>query len=155
MSISRMLSVIRGVDGAYRVVCGPVLKTYGISQTSFDIIMFLANNPQYYTAKQISSMRNLKENVVSLHVEKLAKDGYLRREAVAEDRRKVRLVCTDKATAVIEEGRRIQKEFYEEITAGLSQQELDAFRRCVVAAEKSAAEIRRRGAVCEKMEEDI
>ena len=150
-----MLSVIRGVDGAYQVMCGPILKAYGISQTSFDIIMFLANNPQYYTAKQISSMRNLKENVVSQHVEKLAKDGYLRREAVAEDRRKVRLVCTEKAAVVIEEGRRVQKEFYEEMTAGISQQELEGFRRCVAAAEKSAAAIRSRGAVCEKMEEDV
>ena len=155
MSISKLLSVTRGIDSAYRVVCQPILKMFGISQASFDIIMFLANNPQFYTAKQISSMRNLKENVVSLHVEKLAKEGYLRREAVEGDRRKVRLVCTEKAEPVIAQGRRVQKEFYEEMVSGISREDLEAFMHCVEAAEKTAAAIRSRGAVCEKSEESI
>ncbi len=155
MSFSRLLSVNRGIDAAYRVVCQPVVKMFGISQASFDIIMFLANNPQHYTAKQISRMRNLKENVVSLHVEKLAQEGYLRREAVAGDRRKVRLVCTEKADPVIAEGRRVQKEFYRDMVSGISREELEAFQRCVRIAEENAAAICSRGAVCERTEEEI
>ena len=67
-----------------------------LPQTAFDILMFLANNPDYKTASDIVEVRKIKANLVSVNVEKLVRDGYLERKAVEGDRRKVELICTKK-----------------------------------------------------------
>lgn len=41
--------------------------------------------------------RKIKANLVSVHVDRLVKEGYLERRAVEGDRRKTELICTQKA----------------------------------------------------------
>lgn len=118
------------VEGAYTTLCQPVLNEFGISQTSFDILMFLTNQPEHYTAREISQLRNIKANVVSLHVEKLVQDGYLERKSVEGDRRKIRLVCTDKAKKITEKGHAVQQTFFERLMDGLSENDLEEFKHC-------------------------
>lgn len=130
MSMSSLLTFTTKIEGAYTALCRPVLEEFKISKTSFDILMFLSNNPQCYTAKEISYVRNIKPNVVSLHVEKLVNDGYLERQAVKGDRRKIRLVCTQQAEPVIEKGLSVQQRFYGQLMDGLTQQDLEGFRHC-------------------------
>lgn len=142
MNISDMLSVTAKVDGAYKAVCRPALEEFGLPQTSFDIIMFLANHPEHYTARQVSRMRNLKPNVVSIHVEKLVQEGFLTRQGVEEDRRKVRLNLTEKAGPVVERGKQLQRSFYEKLIKGLSENEMESFRHCVFVAGENAESIR-------------
>ena len=38
---------------AYEAFCQPVCKKFQLNQTSFDVLMFLANNPKYNTARDI------------------------------------------------------------------------------------------------------
>ena len=130
MTLPIFMEFVRKADRAYAAACRPVAEEFGLSKTSFDILMFLANNPRYCTAKEISSMRNIKANVVSLHVDRLVRDGYLTRQAVPEDRRKVRLACTKKAGAIIQRGQSAQKNFYNQLLRGLTAQDLDIFKRC-------------------------
>ena len=72
--------------------------------------MFLANNPEYKTARDIVEIRKIKANLVSVNVDKLVNEGYLERKPVENDRRKTVAVCT-KRPDVIERGRRIQQQF--------------------------------------------
>ena len=130
MTLPVFMDFIRRADHAYAVSCRPVMEEFGLSKTSFDILMFLANNPSHRTAKEISSMRNIKANVVSVHVDRLVGEGYLSRQSVPEDRRKIRLVCTKKADVIIRRGREAQKEFYDRLLQGLTAQDLDAFKHC-------------------------
>ncbi len=127
MHISSMLSLTRSMESAYSSACQPVINRFRISKTSFDILMFLANNPEHFTANEVSSMRNIKPNVVSLHVEKLVHDGYLERCHVEGDRRKIRLICTEKAVPIIEEGHAVQRTFYASMMSGLSEEDLQRF----------------------------
>ena len=60
------------------------------------------NNPGYRTAGDIVEVRRIKANLVSVNVDKLVREGYLRRETVEGDRRKTLLVCTERAQPVIE-----------------------------------------------------
>ena len=78
----------------------------------------------------MSKYRNLKSNVVSVHVDQLVNDGYLLREPVAEDRRKVKLICTSNAEPIIQKGQQMQKRLYMQLTCGISGEEMDAFRQC-------------------------
>lgn len=84
-------------------------------QTAFDILMFLANNPECNTARDIVEIRNIKANLVSINVEKLVKEGYLSRNQSLGDRRKTLLACTDKAQPIVEKGRLLQEGFREEL----------------------------------------
>ena len=96
---------------AYSVICKPLCQEMKLPQTAFDILMFLSNNPQYKTARDIVEVRKIKANLVSINVDKLVKEGYLERREVAGDRRKTELVCTSKVDFIIEKGRVVQKTF--------------------------------------------
>ena len=96
---------------AYSVMCKPLCQEIKLPQTAFDILMFLSNNPQYKTARDIVEVRKIKANLVSINVDKLVKEGYLERREVAGDRRKTELVCTSQADSIIEKGRIVQKDF--------------------------------------------
>lgn len=98
---------------AYSKKCKPLCQELGLPQTAFDILMFLANNPMYKTASDIVEVRKIKANLVSVNVEKLVQEGYLKRETVKGDRRKTQLICTDKAQQVIQKGRMVQESFFE------------------------------------------
>lgn len=108
---------------AYNHMCDPLLKRFDLPQVSFDILMFLNNNPEFSTAKEICDMRHIKKNLVSVHVERLVLAGLLRRAAVPGDRRKVALFCTEKAAPVIAAGTEMQQRFYREISRGITREQ--------------------------------
>ena len=91
----------RKLSLAYKAMCRPLCQELNLPQTAFDILMFLANNPAYRTASDIVEVRKLKANLVSVNVDRLVREGYLTRQAVDGDRRKVELICTDRALSLI------------------------------------------------------
>ena len=112
---------------AYNTWCKPLCKEIRMPQTAFDILMFLANNPDYNTARDIVEIRGLKANLVSINVEKLVKDGFLERISYTKDRRKNMLKCTDKAKNVIEKGRQLQKDFFVRLFGEIDEESLNQF----------------------------
>ncbi len=126
---------------AYSAYCKPLCRELGLPQTAFDILMFLHNNPEHSTAREISSLRGLKENIISINVNKLVSEGYLLRQGDDNDRRKVHLKCTQKADAVVQKGIAIQEAFVREIQQGLSSQELATLYRCLHTIADNAARI--------------
>ena len=109
----------RKVALAYGGACKPLCRELSLPQTAFDILLFLANNPSYSTAADIVEIRKIKANLVSVNVDKLVRDGYLTRQAVAGDRRKTRLCCTEKAQPIIRQGRQLQEAFLERLFRGI------------------------------------
>ena len=101
MDSKLVLSAMSAFSEAYTNACKPICRELGLPQMAFDILMFLGNNPDCSTAKEISRYRGFKENIISVNVNKLVNEGYLRRQEDQEDRRKVRLFCTEKAAAII------------------------------------------------------
>ena len=85
---------------AYSTVCKPLCQELKLPQTAFDILMFLANNPDCKTARDIVEIRKIKANLVSVNVDKLVQEGYLERRTVQDDRRKQELHCTERAPCV-------------------------------------------------------
>ena len=72
-------------------------------------------------------IRKLKANLVSVNVEKLVNEGYLLRNSIPGDRRKVGLYLTKAADPVVDRGLRFQKDFFAEISEGVSGEDLDRF----------------------------
>ena len=72
---------------AYSAMCKPLCQELKLPQTAFDILMFLANNPDCTTARDIVEIRKIKANLVSVNVDRLVQEGYLERRCCAPKRR--------------------------------------------------------------------
>ena len=112
---------------AYETFCQPVCKKYQLSQTSFDVLMFLANNPEYNTARDICEIRGIRTGIASVAVDLLVKNGYIHRQPDASDRRLTRLILTEKSEEIIQSGRLIQREFGAQLITGISDEEMTAY----------------------------
>ena len=99
---------------AYSAAMQPLSREFAIPQTAAEILLFLANNPENRTAKDIC---------VTL--------GFLERKSVPGDRRKLRLEPTEKASSIIARGRQMQERFAQTLAQGLSPEELSCFARCM------------------------
>lgn len=109
----------RKIDLVYAALCKPLCQELNIPRTAFDILMFLANNPECSTARDIVEIRHIKANLVSVNVDRLVREGYLERRTVAGDRRKTQLVCTAQAQPIVEQGRRLQTRLMETLFSGV------------------------------------
>ena len=94
----------------YAAAMQPLCRREGLAPNGVDILLFLANNPG---------------------CEKLVQEGYLLRQPAPGDRRKCRLVCTEKAGPVVQQGRELQETFFRRLARGLEPEDLAAFRRCL------------------------
>lgn len=112
---------------AYKAAQKKVCKAWNVPEVSLDILLFLANNPEYTTARDIVEVRSIKANLVSQHVDRMVREGYLCRKEVQGDRRKRDLSLTEKAMPIIEAGRRMQTDFFETLFYGISEGEKRAF----------------------------
>jgi len=121
------VEIARTISSAYNAVCRPLCKELELTQTAFDVLMFLGNNPKYKTAGEIVEIRHIKANLVSVNVERLVREGYLIRRPIVGDRRKTELVCTEKAQPIIERGRKIQESFFERMLENMDNETHKAF----------------------------
>ena len=112
---------------AYNRTCKSLCQELKLPQTAFDILMFLANNPEFRTARDIVEVCKLKANLVSVNVDKLVCDGYLKRRAVEGDRRKTELICTEMAQPIIIRGRQLQQNFIDRLLTGLDNETRQKF----------------------------
>ena len=131
MTASEMFVHTARFMDAYRAVMQPLYARSHLPPLAVDILLYLANNPTYNTAKDICRCKGLKPGIVSFHVDRLVTEGYLERHPVPGDRRKFGLVCTEKATPLIEQGRALQHSFADALSQGLGPEDLVHFRRCV------------------------
>ena len=141
LTASQVYTHSRLLLDAYAGIMRPLSAELNMAQTAVDILMFLANNPGYDTAKDICTMRHLKPGIVSFHVEKLVQEGHLERQNVPGDRRKCRLVCTEKAASIIEKGRALQAKFMRQMTKGLEKEQIDTLVTCLETFEKNLSGI--------------
>ena len=140
-AVNFSIEISRKIFQAYSAMCKPLCKELALSQTAFDILMILGNNPKYNTAGEIVEIRRIKANLVSVNVEKLVREGYLLRKQVEGDRRKTGLICTEKAQPIIERGRRLQKAFAERMFSNMDDDLRKAFSAAADLIEKNLNEI--------------
>lgn len=127
--MNQEMEFIRKFSLAYAAACKPLCQELKLPQTAFDILMFLANNPDCKTASDIVEVRRIKANLVSVNVDRLVQEGYLERQAMEGDRRKTQLLCTPKAQPVIQRGRAVQNAFFARLLTNTDEPTREAFFR--------------------------
>ena len=135
------MDVVRQLRQAYEDWCKPLCRELGMPQMALDILIFLSVNPSICTARDINRRHGLKENILSVNINKLVSEGYLERRAMAGDRRKVKLALTDKARPIVERGKRALEEFNGRIREGITPEELAIFNKCLRVAGENARRI--------------
>lgn len=114
---------------AYHSQLQPLCKQLDLPPLALDILLFIANNPENSTAKDICFIRGIKSGIASVHIERLVQNGLLERAPVKGDRRKTKLVTTKKADDIVNAGREIQRAFAKKMAYGISQSDILVFKR--------------------------
>ena len=115
----------RGMVKLYNGLFGPLLEKYQLTQLEVDILLFLANNPPFDTARDIVEKRHLAKSHVSAGIESLAGRGLLARVRQEGNRKTIHLKLTGRAAPIVEEGRSVQMRYGQILLDGFSAQERD------------------------------
>ena len=113
----------RGMIKLYNSLFGSLLEKYQLTQLEADILLFLANNPPFDTARDIVDKRHLAKSHVSAGVESLASRGLLERSRQDGNRKTIHLRLTGEAAPIVEEGRAVQARYGELLLDGFPSQE--------------------------------
>ena len=98
---------LKGPGKLYGLLFLPLLERYGLTQLEADILLFLANNPECDTARDIVEIRHLAKSHVSVGVD--------------SNRKTIHLRLTDAAAPIVEQGRAIQHAYAGLIFDGFSE----------------------------------
>ena len=110
-------------------------------QSALDILLFLANNPGYDTARDICFYRHMKPGIVSFHIDRLVGEGYLARKSDEKDRRVTHLAVTEAAEPVVARGRALQAALGKRLMEGLGDEDRALFCRCIATISENAKRI--------------
>lgn len=111
----------------YSKMMDPVAEAYGLTRMELDILLFLANNPGFDTATDITARRGLTKSHVSSSVKKLSERGFLGRSFQEGNAKTIHLEIQDAAAGVVKEGKRQQIEFGKTILGEIEETELEQF----------------------------
>ena len=112
----------------YARLLEPVCKKWELTRNELDVMLFLANNPDYDRAVDIVTNRGLAKSHVSMSVASLEERGLLERIPDPSDRRTVHLKLTEKSKEITEVGRRVQKQFMDYLHQGVTEEQLELMR---------------------------
>lgn len=102
-----------------------VASKYNMNKVEVDILLFLNNNPQYDTAKDIVEVRGMAKSYVSKSIDKLVEKKLLSLNVDKKDRRIIHLKVESSANTVIKEALEVQKNYVDTVYNGISKEEKD------------------------------
>ena len=106
----------------------PLLTRTGITMREVHVLLFLANNPDYDTARDVTVLRGISKSQVSQAVDLLAAEGFLIRTPDQGDRRIVHLTISPDGWPLAKECQEIQEFCGQQLLVGLSPEEIETFR---------------------------
>ena len=127
-----ILKLVNKVKKTYDHLCLSVMKKYDLTRSELDILLFLYNNPENDSAKDIVEKRGLVKSHVSMGIESLIKKGLLMSQRDEQDKRKYHLYVLDQAKPIIHDGLIIQKQFGDMIFYDISEEETEIFKNILL-----------------------
>ena len=124
---------------SYGKLLAPICARYDLTRNALDVLLFLHNNPQFDRAADVVVHRGMTKSHVSLSVSDLESRGLLLRRFDETDRRTAHLVLTEQGTAIAQEAKAAQSEFFDGIYQGVTPEEFALWRKIM---EKVSGNIR-------------
>lgn len=113
----------------YQKQFSSLLRQYGLSQMEADILLFLANNPQYDTATEIVTVRRLTKSHVSSSIESLVQKHFLERCYEDGNKKVIHLKLLQDAGPVAAAGRKCQQDFFSLLIRDIPGEELETAKK--------------------------
>ena len=112
----------------YARLLEPICKKCDLTRNELDVLLFLANNPDFDRAVDIVNNRGLAKSHVSMSVTSLENRGLVERIPDPLDRRTVHLKLTEQAKEITDWGCRVQKQFMDYLHQGVTEEQLTMMR---------------------------
>ena len=112
-----------GTMQLYRSILSGVTRNFQLTQMQLDVLLFLANNPQYDTARDLVEVRHLSKSHVSAAVEDLVQRGFLKRQQKAGNKKLIHLCLLPGADDAVKAGQAAQRDFFEQLFVGFTPDE--------------------------------
>ena len=93
----------------------PVCKKYQLTRMELDILLFLANNPGYDTAKDIIERRRLTKSHVSMSLKDLERRELVQKEYYPGNQKTAHLRLSSASVQMVAEGQQAQKKFFQTV----------------------------------------
>lgn len=103
----------------------PLAKTIGLTPQEGQILLFLANHPNFSHACDAVMYRGLSKSYVSKALASLLKKGYILFQEDGRDRRYQKIILTKDAKAKVRVLQTGQKALFQELIEGLPKEDLD------------------------------
>lgn len=107
----------------YQTILKPVCDKYKMTYTEMVVLLFLANNPEHDTARDIVERRRLTKSSVSVSVRSLQEKGFVLGEFTGGNHRSIHLRLCEPSKEIIKEGKIAQESFLTILTNGFSEEE--------------------------------
>lgn len=145
ITTSQLLKGSRQFKQYYEACFSALLEREALTMRDLHVLLFLANNPGYDTARDVAELRGLPKSQVSGAVELLAVRGFLRRLPDRSDRRVVHLALTESGAVLGREAREIQAACAQAVLAPLTAEEAEQFQVLLEKVLKGAQSTLREG----------
>ena len=109
---------------AYQSYISKVAEKHNLSIIEVDVLLFLANNPLFDTAKDIVQYRRIGKSYVSKAVDLLLNKKLLSAIIDSNDRRITHLKINESAINIIKDGQAAQHSFIDVLHQNISEEEL-------------------------------
>ena len=103
-------------------------EKYKLTQNEVEVLIFLYNNPELNTSKDIVKYRWTSKSLVCKSVRSLLDNEYLDPAADYDDGRVMRLIMPEKTREIAKDLAEKEKEFYDLVFAGITDTEMAAIR---------------------------
>lgn len=140
--ITKLFNNANKIIEKYHLALQPICKKTGLPPMALDILLFIANNPENATAKEMCKIRGFKTGIVSVHIERMVAEGLLERFSVSGDRRQVLLKYTALAKPIVLEGQSVQIEFGAKLLNGIEKSDLLVLKNTLAQIERNIDSLR-------------
>lgn len=137
----KLLDFMSLFKDTYMKVVAPVCERFNLTTAELDILLFLANNPEYDTATDIVEKRCLVKSHVSVSLRTLEQKGYVERAYLGTNRRTIHLKLCHPAEPIIRAGQEAQLEFYKALHHGISKEEQENIERIFTIMQKNLKQL--------------
>ena len=125
---TRLLQFSQQFGKFYAYQFAPLLERTGLTMREIHVLLFLANNPDYDTARDVTLYRGMSKSQVSQAVELLCAEGLLQRTPDEADRRMVHLAITQAGQPLARECQELQERCGTRLLDGLSPEQVRQLR---------------------------
>lgn len=126
------------VKRLYEKIMDPILSSNELPRIEIEILLFLANHPEYNTATSIVSHKGYTKSHVSTALKHLELTGYISKKHPANNKKTYCLHIEDKAMTLIQEAQQYKKKFSEVLCKDLSDESLRNLWDCLTRIAENA-----------------